>query len=229
MVGASILALALQACISGVTSHHENAFPEHKTWSIGWGMEAGRNYQDAWREEDESPVIPAEPFDVSYAPNPRLKLGIGMVGTGIGAHGKAVIGDQGNWASAIAGTLGFISGDDTDPWDNVPTWKASGPFATASAILSMSTPRPANPGRKDIMATVSVGPKIVLCDLSYENLNSGDTWHGLVVDYGAFIGAGIERWFFRLSLELSLLRVDRPARGTREVRPFGGGQLHFSW
>ena len=224
-----MVAFALSGCMSGATSHHVNAFPEHKKWSIGWGMEGGRNYKDVWEPEDESPVIPAEPLNVSFAPNPRLQLGIGVIGTGLGLHGKAVVGHEGNWAGALAGTFGFLGGDDSDPWDNAPTWKAFGWYAVTSAILSVSTPRPVAPGRKDILVTLSFGPRLVLCDLSYEQLNSGDTWDGLVADYGAFIGAGLERWFFEITGELSILRVDRPSRGTREVSPFGGVQLHFSW
>lgn len=219
----------LSGCMSATTSHQEHAFPEHKRWSIGWGMEAGRNYRDVWESSDESPVIPAEPLDFNFAPNPNFKLGLGMIGTGLGLNGKAVLGQQGNWAGAIAGTFGFVSGDDTDPWDNVPTWKAFGWFLQTSAILSLGTPRPPSPGRKDIMSALSVGPKLVLCDLSYENLNTDYTWDGLVVDYGAFVGLSLERWFFRITGELSVLRVDRPARHTRAVRPFGGVQLHFSW
>jgi len=214
--------------MSYATGTHEHAFPEHKKAGFTWGLEAGRNLEDVW-QNDQSPVVPTETLQGFYAPTPRLKLALGVIGTGVGGQAKVVMGARPHWASAVVGRLGWVNGDDRDPWSNVRTWKANGLVAELDAVLSVGTDHPAHPTKRDILFAASMGPKLIYTYLAYERLASGDGWRRSVVDYGAFVGVALERWFFRFTAEISVLRVDRPSHDSHELRPFGGGRLHFSW
>jgi len=219
--------MVLGGCIAAATSHHENAFPETRRAAIGWGLvEAARNYEDAWNGEGQLHV-PMETLSASYAPVPTLKLGLAMHGTGVGLTGKAVLGYTEDWAAAVVGDVGYLFGDDDDPITHTRTWEASGPFTNLSAVLSYGGRRTIGP--REITFALSAGPKVVATRLSWSTLDGGSEWHGTVVDYGGFVGAMLERSFFRGSIEGSLLEVDRPQPGTRELAAFGGVKIFFSW
>jgi len=223
-------AAAASGCVATVATQHEDAFPEHKRGSIGVGTgEAARSYEDAWRGDGDLVIGPLSTLSGSYAPIPEVKVGVVMNGTGVGATGKVVLTHADQWAAALVETIGFVAGDDNDPFTDTHTWEASGLHTNTSAVLSFGNHRPPHPGRKDILATVSGGPRAMITRLHYQRVDGSNQWRGTVVDYGLFVGASLERWFFRGTAELVLLSVDRPAAGTRELRPFGGVKLHFSW
>lgn len=234
MRGALIAALLLAqaGCVVATTSHFEHAFPERRQWGINWGLgEAARRYDDAWGDEGELVVGPLASVGVSYSPRPNLKFGVESIGSGFAGKAKVVVGEASPWAGAVVGRFGFLAGDDSDPWDNTVTWKASGAYADGSMVLSWGTPRPA-PGESDrgkILFTASGGPRASLAVLSYHNLNSGRTWDGNVVDVGGFACLTLERAWFRGSAEISVMSLDRPTAGRRTLRPLGGLQLAFSW
>jgi len=214
--------------MSYATGVHEDAFPEHKKGGVIWGMEAGRNDEDVWKT-DKSPVVPTEILQGSWAPIPRLKVSVGMIGTGVGAQVKGVVGSQEHWAGAVVGKAGWIGGDDDDPFTHTRTWEANGTVAELDGVLSVGTHRPARPTKKDILFAASFGPKAIYTWIDYKQLDGSDAWQRSVVDYGVFVGLSLERWFFKGTAEIAVLRVDRPSHGTRELRPFGGLRLHFSW
>jgi hypothetical protein len=217
-------------CVATVATQHEDALPEHKRASVGVGLaEAARSYQDAWRGDGDLVVGPMSSLSGSYAPVPEVKLGLAMDGTGLGATGKVVLTHADRWAAAVVETAGFVAGDNTDPFTNVRTWKASGLHTNTSAVLSFGNRRPVHPGRKDILFSVSGGPRAMITWLHYQRTDGTDQWRGTVVDYGLFVGTSFERWFFRTTAELVVLSVDRPTAGTREVHALGGLKLHFSW
>jgi len=219
-----LAALAVLAAGCAPVGFYQSAFPAENRFYFGMGGEAMRNY--AGMEDDTSDtsappmVAGGARFPFSFSPIPILTFTPEIYNNGIAFGAKGTLFCNERVAGALIAVAFLGGGDETDPWDNT-TIASTGLSGVEAGAVGSWRPSPS--------FTMSAGPKAIFGHEEYHNYESGRHYSGNALDLGGFTGLsiGTGRWSF--DLDFSLLSVERPQMGKRELLPFGGFVAKVGW